>query len=147
MSHAACSRESRSLEILISAVVTIVVSKADKKRQSHSPAITICNRFELMFGTTGAREVARAFSDLLLLSSTMMLSRLKTAVRSPPHYKLQAQLRRGHLYEGQSDEPKHDANVCLSAEHERPILPQKNVYHHWCSLDIRQVRARIFWSH
>jgi hypothetical protein len=105
MSHAAFSRESRSLEILISVVVTIVVSKADKKRQSHSPAITTCNRFELMFGTAGAREVARAFPDLLLLSSTMMLSRLKTAVRFPPHYKLQAQLRRGHLYEGQSDEP------------------------------------------
>ena len=54
MSHADCSRALKSLEILISAVVTIVVSRAERKRQSHSPAMIMCNLLELMLGTIDA---------------------------------------------------------------------------------------------
>jgi hypothetical protein len=90
MSHVACSRASKSLEILMSAVVTMVVSKADKKRQSHSPAMMTCNRFELIFGTIGTLEVVLSPTIRLLLSSTMFLLRLGTAVRPPSDYKLPA---------------------------------------------------------
>jgi hypothetical protein len=52
MSQADCSRALKSLEILINAVVTIVVSRAERKRQSHSQAMIVGNLLELM-GTTG----------------------------------------------------------------------------------------------
>jgi hypothetical protein len=48
ISHADCSKALNSLEILISAVVTIVVSRAERKRQSHRPAMIMCSLLELM---------------------------------------------------------------------------------------------------
>jgi hypothetical protein len=63
----------------MSTVVTMVVSRADKKRQSHSPAMMMCSRFELIFGTTGALEVVVSSATRLPLASTMMLLRVKTA--------------------------------------------------------------------
>ena len=50
-SHAACSSALKPLEILMRAVVTIVVSKAEMNRQNHRPATMVCSRAELIFGT------------------------------------------------------------------------------------------------
>lgn len=50
-SQAACPSASKPLEILMRAVVTMVVSKAEMKRQNHKPAMIVCNLAGLMFGT------------------------------------------------------------------------------------------------
>jgi len=84
----------------MSAVVTMVVSKADKKRQSHSPVIMTCNRRELMFGTIGTVEGVMSPVTRLLSSSTMMLSRSRhlSVLRLTINY--QPRSGRNHMCEG-----------------------------------------------
>jgi hypothetical protein len=66
-SHAACSNALKPLEILIRAVVTIVVSRADRNRQNHKPAMMVCNRRGLMLGTLEGTAVAASedFVDIV----------------------------------------------------------------------------------
>jgi hypothetical protein len=57
ISQAPCSNALKPLEILIRAVVTMVVSKAEIKRHSQSPAIITCNLVWLILGAVGAVAV------------------------------------------------------------------------------------------
>ena len=84
----------------MSAVVTMVVSKADKKRQSHSPAIMTCNRCELIFGMIGTAEGVISSVTRLLSLPTMLLSRLRhlSVVRLTVNY--QPRSGRNHMCEG-----------------------------------------------
>ena len=67
ISHAPCSSESKPLEILTRAVVTIVVSRAEMKRQNHSPAMMVCSLAGLIFGT--GDDISDGTSDSTLVGS------------------------------------------------------------------------------
>lgn len=66
-SHAACSSALKPLEILMSAVVTIVVSKAEMNKQNHRPAMIVCNRAGLILGMLDgvAAGILVDFADIL----------------------------------------------------------------------------------
>lgn len=57
ISHAAWSNALKPLEILMRAVVTIVVSKAERNRQNHSPAMIVCSLAGLISGTVAEMVV------------------------------------------------------------------------------------------
>lgn len=69
-SHAACSNALKPLEILMRAVVTMVVSRAEMKRQNHNPAMMVCSRAGLMFGTVdgAATGLFADFADIFTVS-------------------------------------------------------------------------------
>lgn len=75
ISHAACSKALKPLEILMRAVVTMVVSRAEMNRQNHRPAMMVCSRAGLMFGTfdgaavgilVGSADIFTATKDVKL---------------------------------------------------------------------------------
>ena len=80
ISHAPCSSESKPLEILTRAVVTMVVSKADMKRQNHSPAIMVCNLAGLIFGTCDGTSVGALVGSVVVSLDIAVLHEVKTAV-------------------------------------------------------------------
>jgi hypothetical protein len=67
-SHAACSSALKPLEILMRAVVTIVVSKAERNRQNHRPAMMVCSRAGLILGTLDGVAVGMLadFADVFM---------------------------------------------------------------------------------
>lgn len=75
-SHAACSKALKPLEILMRAVVTIVVSKAEMNRQNHRPAMMVCRRAGLMFGTVDG-EAVDMFADSAEMINTSRNAKAK----------------------------------------------------------------------
>jgi hypothetical protein len=55
------------------AVVTIVVSNAEMKRQNHKPAMIVCNLVGLMFGTVDGTPLGLVigFADIAALRSML----------------------------------------------------------------------------
>ena len=53
----------KPLDILMRAVVTIVVSKAEMNRQNHRPAMMVCSRAGLMLGILEGGAAAAIFVD------------------------------------------------------------------------------------
>lgn len=76
-SHAACSSALKSLEILMRAVVTIVVSKAEMNRQNHRPAMIVCSRAGLIFGIFdgAAAGIIVDFADMFTATEDARLTR------------------------------------------------------------------------
>ena len=70
ISHAACSKALNPFEILMSAVVTIVVSRAGMKRQNHNPAMMVCSLAGLIPGTPEGTETGLlvGFADIMCLN-------------------------------------------------------------------------------
>lgn len=60
-SHGPCSNALKLLEILISAVVTMVVSRAERNKQSQSAAMIVFNLILLILGTTDVDVVVGSF--------------------------------------------------------------------------------------
>jgi hypothetical protein len=69
ISHAACSRASKLLAILIRDVVKIVVSRAATKRHIHSPAMIVFSLAGLMLDEGGVGPVM--ISEPLSLASNI----------------------------------------------------------------------------
>jgi hypothetical protein len=80
ISHAPCSSESKPLEILIRAVVTMVVSKAAMKRQNHSPAIMVCSLAGLIFGTCDGTSDGTSIGSFVDSLDIVKVNDVKTAV-------------------------------------------------------------------
>jgi hypothetical protein len=55
------------------AVVTIVVSKAEMNRQSHKPAIIVCNLAWPMLGTTDAAVASAGLAPIVIFSLSTMV--------------------------------------------------------------------------
>lgn len=66
-SHAACSSALKPFDILMRAVVTMVVSRAEMNRQNHSPAIMVFSLAGLMFGTVDGTPLGlvAGFADIV----------------------------------------------------------------------------------
>lgn len=81
ISHAACSSALKPLDILMSAVVTMVVSKAEMNRQNHRPAMMVCSRAELIFGTLEgvAAGMYAGFADIFAATEDARLRRYDAA--------------------------------------------------------------------
>jgi len=80
ISHGPCSSESKPLEILIRAVVTMVVSKAAMKRQNHNPAITVCSLAGLIFGTCDGTSDGTSAGSFVVSLDIVEIHDGKTAV-------------------------------------------------------------------
>lgn len=89
-SHAACSSALKPLEILMRAVVTIVVSKAEMNRQNHRPAMMVCSRAELIFGTPEGitAGVFAEFADIFTKTEDARLARCDNAEDESKPWKL-----------------------------------------------------------
>ena len=80
ISHAPCSSESKPLEILTRAVVTIVVSRAEMKRQNHSPAMMVCSLAGLIFGICDGTSDGTSAGSFVVSLDIVEVNDVKTAV-------------------------------------------------------------------
>lgn len=80
-SHAACSSALKPPEILMRAVVTIVVSKAEINRQNHRPAMIVCSRAGLIFGILegAAAGIIVDFADMFTVTEDARLTQHKAS--------------------------------------------------------------------
>jgi hypothetical protein len=86
MSHAPCSKALKPLEILIRAVVTIVVSRAEMNKQSQSAAMIVCSLALLILGTTVAAAAAVELPPAVVFSSSAIRLRVQQSYSSSsPH--------------------------------------------------------------